>query len=312
MQNKKKYKLIPYTCGLGAQKHGCKDGPSTLQSWGLQKRLETPNIHIQWSEGTAFKITEKIDNLIFKNSTFSKTQTKNAKNFPNVLHSCRQLYQEVIDCLTQECFPITIGGDHSMGIGTWSAIVDYFQAYENFGLLWIDAHLDAHTLDTSPSKAFHGMPIASLLGEGISHLNQLGSRRKKILGSHMVFIGARSWENEEYEILKAHNATIITAQEVHDIGFQEAFKKGMSIVEKAKNGFGISLDLDVFDPCIAPAVGSPEKGGLYQDIIASLQGLHQNTKLKAFEIAEYNPSLDIEMKTAHLVLSILKNFLDPS
>ena len=74
-----------------------------------------------------------------------------------------------------------------MAIGTWSALVDYFQAYENFGLIWIDAHLDAHTIDTSPSKAFHGMPIASLLGEGVSHFQQLGSKRKKILGRRFNF-----------------------------------------------------------------------------------------------------------------------------
>jgi arginase len=311
MIKKSNYSLIPYNSCFGAQIKGCKDGPIALKLWGLERKLKDSNLNIKWDLPLALPpplISEKF----FKEhpSLATLTTHKHAQNLPLVIYHCQELYKRIQDSLSSSIFPIVIGGDHSMGIGTWSGVVDYHQCHENFGLIWIDAHLDAHTLESSPSKAFHGMPIASLLGLGEKKLSQLGSPKTKISPKHLCFIGIRSYEDEEYSLIKKLGAHIITAEEVSHHGLKKCLSQALTIVKKAKGGFGVSLDLDFFDPTVAPGVGSPEYNGISKEEgLDALKNLVIQPKLKALEISEYNPKLDKNHQTAQLVFELLKVML---
>lgn len=223
---------------------------------------------------------------------------------------CADLANAARKSIEAKHFPIVIGGDHSMAIGTWSGVTSALKAEQHFGLIWIDAHMDSHTVDTTPSMAIHGMPLAILLGHGEKTLVELGGRFPKLSPQHVVLIGVRSFESGEAELLKKLNVKIYYMKDVKVRGFANIIKEAIETVSKNTVGFGISLDLDAFDPQIAPGVGSPEKEGILDlsDIRNAFRYSRQARGLSAFEIAEYNPSRDTEKKTVKLVKCILDEF----
>lgn len=221
-----------------------------------------------------------------------------------------RLAQATHHSIEENRFPVVVGGDHAMAIGTWSGIISALQAKQNFGLIWIDAHMDSHTPATTPSMAIHGMPLAVLLGHGEKALVELGGQSPKLSPQHVVLIGVRSFEEGEAALLKKLNVKIFYMNEVKQRGLSIVLKEAIEIVSKNTKGFGVSVDLDAFDPILAPGVGSPEKDGIDDlgDIHQAFKFLKQAKGLKAIEIAEYNPSRDSEHKTAELVKLILGEF----
>lgn len=193
--------------------------------------------------------------------------------------------------------PTIIGGDHSCAIGTWSGIA---QKHGYFGLIWVDAHMDSHTPQTSISQNVHGMPLASLLGYGdFTDLTQ-----PKLKPENLILIGIRSYEPEERELLERLGVTIYYDEDCRDIN---------NVMQQAFNHFppnlplGISIDMDAFTQEDAPGVGTPEPGGLELNefISAVKNNLHQ--PLAALEIVEFNPRFDVENTTANHVVKILEN-----
>lgn len=225
---------------------------------------------------------------------------------------CADLADVTCKSIEAKHFPIVIGGDHSMAIGTWSGVTSALKAEQKFGLIWIDAHMDSHTVDTTPSMAIHGMPLAVLLGHGEKTLVALEGRSPKLLPQHVVLIGVRSFESGEAELLKKLNVKIYYMSDVKSRGFANIMKEAIEIVSKNTAGFGISLDLDALDPQIAPGVGSPEKEGILDlsDIRETFRYCCQVPSFFAFEIAEYNPSRDTEKTTTKVIKLILDEFQD--
>lgn len=202
---------------------------------------------------------------------------------------------------------IVIGGDHSCGIGTWSGAVHAMHAEDHFGLIWIDAHMDSHTYATSPSKALHGMPLAILMDKGDAKLRHIESYGRKIKPEYLVLIGVRSFEDGEHDLLKSNKVRVFYMDEVIERGIQSVFAEALSIVTNGTIGFGISIDLDAFDPVDAPGVGSPAPGGLrFHEVGDYLPTLFSSEHLKCLEIAEFNPELDHKDKTADIVYKILR------
>ncbi len=209
-------------------------------------------------------------------------------------------------------FCIIIGGDHSCGIGTWSGIIKGLNAKDNFGLIWIDAHMDAHTYETSPSKCYHGMPLAVLLGKGDEVLCKIGLHGRKIKPTNLVLIGIRSFEDGEKKLLEENGVKIFYMDDVRSLGIQRVFEEALQIItNNTQEGFGVSIDLDAFDPEDTPGVGSPEPDGLnFEETSQYLPLLFSSEYLKCLEIVEFNPEIDKEDKTAnvlHKILSILDN-----
>lgn len=248
---------------------------------------------------------------IWRDDVFASSMSREeANSFTNRLHHIHDfnvaLANSVQNCLLDNHFPVIIGGDHSVAVGTWSGVTHALAAEQNFGLIWIDAHMDAHTYATSQSKAIHGMPVAALLGHGNDELTKIASNQAKLSPSNLVLIGIRSYEPQERELLDKLGVKVFYIQDVIQLGFKRCFEEALAIVRSNTKGFGVSIDLDAFDPADAPGVGSPETNGLDKaQVLAALSGLGCYSDFFAFEITEYNPDRDQENKTANLVSELM-------
>ena len=279
--------LFGYACGVGAENIGCEDGPETVHHSSLLAPLQD---HFHWQH-------------IY--STDIRAQKRNA--LPEIARICTQLAKDIQQCVQQKLRFLTIGGDHSCGIGTWSGAACALQEKGDLGLIWIDAHLDSHTFSTSPSNNIHGMPVAALLGEGEDALTLILSKSPKLKSSNIVIIGVRSYESEEQRLLKKLGVKIYYVEEIIQRGFSAILNEAIAIVSKKTAGFGFSLDLDGIDPKDAPGVGSPVKNGLRAiDLLKNLFMLTQHPAFIGAEVAEFNPHLDQQQKTEQFIVDIIK------
>lgn len=230
--------------------------------------------------------------------------------YPLVLAQCSRLAAEVQSSMAEGDFPVTVGGDHSMAMGTWAGVVTHENAHKNFGLIWLDAHMDAHTPDTAHEGKWggnwHGMPLAHLMGEGDEGLRTIASKNAKIDPKHLVLVGIRSFEPGEAKLLRKLGVRVMYMDEVKARGERAVLEEAYRIAAAAEGGFGISIDLDGFTPADAPAVSTREPEGLVaKRVLPELKRMAADPRLKAVEIAEFNPSQDENDKTLSLLTTIV-------
>lgn len=293
------YELIGFDCGWGSADHGSADAPEALRKSLILDRFATAHVDIAWSGPMGLK------NLADEEEIENKQEA-----FPFVVHANRRLCRKTQESIANGRFPVVIGGDHSSAIGTWSGVTTALDAQEKFGMIWIDAHMDAHTPKTAHVGKWggwwHGMPVACLMGQGEAELINIGAAGPKLSPAHMSMIGIRSFEAPEQEFVKAHGIRVFGIDEVNDRGFPEVFQEALNRATRGTLGFGLSIDLDAFDPSEAPGTGSPEKNGLFaKDVLPALAGIAHSPSLKAAEIVEYNPHNDSANKTLGLLENIL-------
>ncbi|MFA7268662.1 MAG: ornithine--oxo-acid transaminase [Sterolibacterium sp.] len=219
---------------------------------------------------------------------------------------CQQIDERVAACIANGTLPVVVGGDHAMAVGTWHGVAR--AVGRRFGLLWIDAHLDAHTSSNSPSGNAHGMPLAALLGGApnpwLCHVAAIDAGRSCVFG-------VRSYENSEWPLMQACGIKIVTMDEIRRRGLPTTLAEALEHVGGGK--FGISIDLDAFDPLDAPGVNVPCESGLDGAVLAEeLRGLARDPLLVAIEIAEYNADRDSGDKTLRLVADLLASLTSPS
>lgn len=281
--------LIGYATGNGAENPGCGAAPEYLKKSPI---LNNVNAHysVNWQT-----ILHPEDNDVKQS------------HLPTITWLSQQLAENVQQSVQAEQFFITIGGDHSSGIGTWSGAATALQQQGNIGLIWFDAHLDAHTYETTPSGNIHGMPVACLLGYGHHDLTSILSEQPKLKPENLVYIGARSYEDGEHDLLKNLGVKIYYMDHVKQQGIRSVFKEAIEIVKNNTVAYGLSLDLDGIDPLDAPGVGTPaEDGVLAKDLLAGLDLFKNDKALIGAEVVEFNPELDIEQKTEKLTANILE------
>jgi len=181
------------------------------------------------------------------------------------------------------------------------------------GLLWVDAHMDSHTPDTSPSGALHGMPLACLLGYGERELTEVAYPGPKLQPQHVCIVGVRSFEEGEARLLEVLGVRVFFMQEVQRIGPEAVMQEAMEIVSQETAAFGISIDMDAIDPLDAPGVGSPAPLGIAGRALVECMGMvAQQPKLAGIEVTEFNPLRDVNKKTAKLVGDLLGAGFRPS
>ncbi|MBI3480544.1 MAG: arginase [Nitrosomonadales bacterium] len=280
--------LIGVASGLGAQDHGCEDGPLLL---GELKIFQGNDIPAQWED-----ILRPAANL--KSPTAA------------IAELCSRLASRVADELASGRFPLVIGGDHSCAIGTWSGVHQWLGARGPLGLIWIDAHMDSHTFATTPSGALHGMPLACLLGHGEPALTSIATTEPKLSPEHVCLLGVRSYEAGEAALLNKLGVRVITMNEIRQRGMTAALAEAMAIARNGTAGYGVSIDLDVLDPAEEPGVGSPAPGGLSCDELEqALHLLHGDPAMLAMEIVEYNPHRDRDHLTAKAAGALFRSAL---
>ena len=284
-------RIIGAASGIGAQDRACEDGPVAFHHSQAWHELEHHPL-IDWGK-TLFAPEEESGGIAGR-----------------IAGLCRNLADEVALALRSDAFPIVIGGDHSVAIGTWSGVARVVAG--PVGLLWIDAHLDSHTPETSYSGAIHGMPLACLLGRGDKRLLNIGLPGTQVSAAHTVVLGPRSYEPEEIEFLQRMQVRIIDSDEILQRGFAACLEEAIDIVASAPAGFGVTLDLDAIDPHLAPGVGSPEPDGLVvHDVVLAMRRIAHLPGLKALEIVEYNPDRDRHGTTAGLISDLIGALLPP-
>jgi len=195
---------------------------------------------------------------------------------------------------------VVISGDHSCALGTWRGMV---RRHTPLGLIWVDAHMDAHTPQTSPSGRLHGMPVAGLLGRGDPvYLPEGGVIRP----ANLCLVGVRSFEPPEAALLAELGVRVFSQTDVQRLGLAAVMKQARAIAGQGTLGYGLSLDLDGLDPLDAPAVGSPVVGGIAAaDFLSELAQLCQDPEFLALEIAEFNPVNDVAQRTSALIMEMV-------
>lgn len=202
---------------------------------------------------------------------------------------------------------LIVGGDHSCAMGTWGGVLNGLKQPDKFGLLWLDAHMDAHTYVTSPSGNVHGMPVAALLGKADPKLAKLYPSSNAIKPENLILIGVRSYEDEEYALLKQAGVEVFFTHLINELS--QVLLKALDKLDHSCNTIGISIDLDVIDPEDAPGVETPVQNGISaEELLTALSLLNRHPKVCGLEISEYNPENDRENKTLHLMKSIIETF----
>jgi arginase len=288
--------FIGYASGWGAQVRETEKGPSSLLNSGI---LSSLTIAWTWKETLApLKSAAEIQ------------LPPGSQTLPYIEDLSLRTALSVENTLHNHQFPVVIGGDHVVAAGTWAGVTHSLGAQEKFGLIWMDAHMDAHTMETTPSQAYHGMPLAILLGHGESSLVNLLDKGPILRPEHVCLIGIRSYEEGEAALLKRLGVRIFFMEEVHERGFEAVLQEALKIVKTGTEGFGLSIDLDGFDPQDAPGVGTPEPHGLRaQEVLPALSLIQKDEAFKALEIVEYNPDRDEGGKTLLLMRDLLLKLL---
>lgn len=205
-------------------------------------------------------------------------------------------------------FFITLGGDHTAAIGSWSGAA---KVIHDLGLIWFDAHMDSHTFKTTSSNNIHGMPLAILLGHGEKKLTHILSDKPKLKPENVVLIGVRSFEHGEAALLKKLGVKIFYMDDIKNFGVKKIIREAITIVTRNTNCFGISIDLDGFDPVDAPGVCTPAPNGIRSDdFLHECKAITHHPKLIGADIVEFNPVADINHKTEKLALMLCKDFFD--
>lgn len=283
--------IIPVACGLGGPswaKRGCAAGAQSLLDAGLLDGLN--------ALGCIYRLLPPLSSA-------------NLPHADALAPLCRQLADVVERVIEAGELPLVLGGDHAIAAGTWRGASRKQAA--PFGLLWLDAHLDAHTPTDSISGNRHGMPLASLLGDDVPDFAGIPGPGPD--ARHISLVGSRSFEAPEVERLYQHHVRIFGMSEIRHKGLSRVMKAALERVQTGTSGWGVSLDLDALDPSEAPGVSTPAATGLSSgEMINELLGIGYDRHLSAIEIVEYNPLQDREGKTAHLARILLQALFQPT
>ncbi len=242
------------------------------------------------------------------------------KQQKNVQYSCLpdssepevSIFEKICSVTSLAQKPIMLGGDHSVAIAHWSGIYKRLiqqKPQYRLGLLWIDAHLDAHTQESSDSGNRHGMSTASLLGYGEEAFSTLGCKQAKVKADNLVFWGTRSYEQSEYDFICEIGAHIITSEEILD-DYQASIEKALFLVNQNTDGVAVSFDVDVLDPKIAPATGYRETDGIsFAHLCDMFQAIEKSDmNVVGMELVEFFPELDPNKMTEQLIDTLLPQF----
>lgn len=287
---KRNISVIGVPMDLGQSRRGVDMGPSAMRYAGMVERLE---------------------NLTYTVKDLGDIQIQHEQEDPNEpLHNLRQIAnatKELARAVDQEVaggsFPLILGGDHSISIGSIAGIA---QHYENLGVIWYDAHGDLNSAETSPSGNIHGMSLAVNLGIGHPSLTNVLNEEAKIKPENVVIIGARSLDAGERKLIKEKGIKVYTMHDIDRFGMPHIMEEAIGYLQKRTDGVHLSLDLDGLDPTEAPGVGTPVLGGLtYRESHVAMELLAQSGCITSAEFVEVNPILDDQNKTAEVAVGLM-------
>jgi len=284
--------IIGVPIDLGAGRRGVDMGPSAMRYTGLHARLEALGCHVR-----------DLGNLPAPMVETSAPPPPGAKlrYLEPIAALCEALANAVAGCVEQGQIPIALGGDHSLSIGSVSGSA----RSRSLGLIWIDAHADFNTAETTPSGNIHGMSVAALTGRGHPLLTGLAGRTPAVRPEHVALVGVRDLDHLEREALRGSGIHVFTMHEVDRRGMAAVIDEASQIVARGTDGFHLSFDLDVVDPREAPGVGTPVSGGISRrEAHLAMEILAQSGGMRSLDLVEVNPILDERNATAELAVEL--------
>lgn len=304
----KSVRLIPFLCGAGGSIPGCEQGPAALQRFGLQDYLQQQGIDAIWQENPEELYKQKSKD---QHDTLPPLGSDERRDI--VLEHCAYIRDQVMTTLKENNLPVTIGGDHAMALGSIAGLAQAKKAHGRIGVLWVDAHADLNTFETSPSKALHGMPLAALLGLGDEEFVAIGGDKPVLKPEHIAYIGLRDVDPGETKRIDEMNIISYNMKDVVETGIETVFSAAIEKISPHVDHLFLSIDLDGFDPSEAPSVGTPVSDGFHRDtLFPVLKDLVQQYDFDVIEIAELNPTLPGAEQTMALTRDMLGVLLKAS
>jgi arginase len=281
---------------LGAGRRGVDMGTSALRLAGLNQRLASLGYEV-----------EDLGNVAVAQQESTPSGAENAKYLPQIAKTCAKLAAMVESVIASGRFPLVLGGDHSIAAGTVSGVSHSYRLRgQKVGLIWIDAHADMNTPESSPSGNVHGMPLACCVGRGPRELTDIFDYSPKVDGPNVALIGIRDVDESEREVVRASGVHAFTMRDIDERGLRNIMQEALSIACDGTAGFHLSFDLDVVDPDEAPGVGTPVRGGMtYREAHLAMETICDCSQMISMEIVEVNPVLDSANRTALLGVELV-------
>lgn len=290
--------LLGVPMDLGAGRRGVDMGPSAIRIAGIAERLRELGHKIIDDGDMDIKIMEEI-----------RVGDTRARYIKEITRASKLLAKNAERIMARGRFPLFLGGDHSIAVGSVSGIAAYARKKrKKLGVLWIDAHGDLNTPSTSPSGNVHGMPLASLLGYGPTDLKTVGGDFKKIDPDNVALVGVRSLDEGERKLIETTGVHVYTMSDIDRQGIHRVMKKALTRVTNGTSCVHVSFDLDSVDPTIAPGVGTPVKGGLdYREAHLIMESIFEANVMTSLEIVEVNPILDEHNTSAEFAVELVQS-----
>ena len=291
-------RLIGVPMDLGQSRRGVDMGPSALRYAGLASRLRKLGHTVEDCGNIPVPVRD----------TLSREARDGMDFLPPVIEACQLIYEEGKKAVAAGCIPLFIGGDHSIAVGTVGGVTHQTPS----GLLWIDAHSDFNTPESSPSGNIHGMPLAALMGLGHLELVNLGRPGPKLKPSEVVLIGVRDLDATEKVLLKESRIGIYSMSDIDERGIAAVIKEALARLQHLQR-LHVSLDMDSLDPMDAPGVGTPVAGGLtYREAHLLMEIIAGAGCVSSIDVVEINPILDERNHTAEIAAELLASLLGKS
>ncbi|NRB71286.1 MAG: arginase [Xanthomonadales bacterium] len=300
MKSVRHVQIIGVPMDLGASRRGTDMGPSALRIAGLGAALERLGHQVAVEQDIPVPAMET-----------REPKNKEARFKPEILAVCTELANRVEQALEQDRFPLIIGGDHSIAMGSLSGVAAHARAQdESVGLIWFDAHGDMNLPGISPSGNIHGMPLSHLLGHGDEELRMIKGFAPKIRPENVALIGIRDIDAGERKVIRDSGIHAFTMRDIDEQGMAQVAQRALEIVNDGTAGYHVSFDVDGCDPDVIPGTGTRVPGGVnYREALLLLEYIADNGAMTSMDVVELNPFLDHKNlsaeRTLHLILSAM-------
>jgi arginase len=292
---KKKIRVIGVPLDLGASRRGVDMGPSAVRVAGLEARLEAIGHIVEDAGNIAVAIPEQ-----------KKEGDPKAKYLKEITATCTKHAELVVKTLEGGKTPIVLGGDHSVAAGTVAGVAEFYRRQnQKIGLIWIDAHSDINTPETSPSGNVHGMPLGAIMGLGPAEMANIFNFSPKVAPENCVLVGIRDIDATEKENVRRAGIEVFTMRDIDERGMRTVIEEALRLAGRNTAGYHVSLDMDWIDPEDAPGVGTPVRGGAtYREAHLAMEIIADHGRMTSFEVVEVNPVIDEHNRTADLAVEL--------
>jgi arginase len=281
---------------LGAGRRGVDMGPSALRVAGLNEKLRALGYEVK-----------DLGNVIVEQPEAAPVGPSHARYLPQIAHTCARLADMVEQVAAESQVPLVLGGDHSVAMGTVAGMSRHFRKQQRkLGLIWIDAHADMNTPESSPSGNIHGMPLACCIGLGPAELTGLAGHSPAIDPASVVLVGLRSVDELERLNVRGTGVHAFTMRDIDERGMRAVMQEAIHHASLGTAGFHLSFDMDAVDPSEAPGVGTPVHGGItYREAHLAMEMLCDSGLMTSMEVVEVNPVIDEANRTAILAVELV-------